>query len=87
MVIVQENCPYGTLDRILAKCKRFDNDDSVFIAKLLLNGHIDLLRNGVVWYGNEGDIEVTDNGVKLSWNGSVPFSDKSQMQSILRRIS
>lgn len=69
------------------KCKRFDNDDAVFISKMILNGHIDLLRNGVTWFGTEQDIEFTDNGLKLSWNNSVPFSEKSPLQELLTRIS
>lgn len=51
MIIVQEHCAYGTLEKALAKCKRFDYDDSVYISKMILNGHIDLLRNGVTWFG------------------------------------
>lgn len=56
MVIVQEKCEYGTLRKALVKCSRLDDDDSVFISKMLLNGHIDLLRQGVNWFGNENDI-------------------------------
>ena len=74
MVIIQEKCQYGTLKKALAKCKRLDDDDSIFISKMLLNGHIDLLRQGVNWFGDENDIEITDNGVKLSWNNSISFN-------------
>lgn len=45
------------------------------------------MRNGLTWYGNQGDIQITENGVKLSWNGSVAYSEKSQIQDILKRIS
>ena len=74
MVIIQEKCQYGTLKKALGKCKRLDDDDSIFISKMLLNGHIDLLRQGVNWFGDENDIEITDNGVKLSWNNSISFN-------------
>ena len=56
MVIVQENCEYGTLKKALARCKRLDDDDSIFVGKILLNGHIDLLRQGINWFGDENDI-------------------------------
>ena len=59
MIIVQENCEYGALKKALAKCKRLDDDDSIFVGKILLNGHIDLLRQGINWFGDENDIEIT----------------------------
>jgi hypothetical protein len=52
LILVQESTPYGTLKNALNKCKRLDDDDSVFLAKMMLNGHIDLLRQGVTWFGN-----------------------------------
>lgn len=52
MVIVQEKCEYGTLKKALTKCKRLDDDDSIFMSKLILNGHIDCLRQGLNWFGN-----------------------------------
>jgi len=51
-----------------------EDEDAITIVKQLLNGHIDLIRTGVFWSGNEGDIDVTENGVKLSWNNSVIYS-------------
>ena len=35
----------------LNRCERLDDSDSVFIAKLILNGHIDLLRTDCNWFG------------------------------------
>ncbi len=59
MAVVQEQVTYGTLDRLLGACKRFDDFDALFITKYLLNGQIDLLRTGVDWFGTINDIEVT----------------------------
>lgn len=86
MVIVQENCQYGTLKKALTKCKRLEDEDSVAISKMLLNGHIDLLRMGINWFGDENDIEFTDNGLKLSWNNSSNFTTASPFKEILTRI-
>lgn len=47
------------------------------VSKQLLNGHIDLLRNGVYWTGSEADIDVTENGLKLSWNNSMIYSENN----------
>lgn len=52
IVLIQERCDYGTLKKALKKCKRFEDEDSVFISKMLLNGHIDLLRIGINWFGD-----------------------------------
>lgn len=87
MVIVQEHVPYGTLKKALAKCRRLDDDDSVYISKMILNGHIDLLRSGISWFGDENDIEFSDGGLKLSWNNSIPFTEKCVMPDLLTRIS
>ena len=86
MVIIQEHVGYGTLKKALAKCKRFDDDDSVFISKMILNGHIDLLRGGVTWFGDENDIEFTEGGLKLSWNNSMNFTEKTPIPDLLTRI-
>ena len=47
------------------------------MTKQLLNGHIDLLRNNVYWSGTDADIDVTENGVKLSWNNSMIYSENN----------
>ena len=86
MVIVQEFVDYGTLKRALAKCKRLNDDDSVFLTKMILNGHIDMLRAGVTWFGDEGDIEFTEAGLKLSWNNNLNFSEKTTIPDLITRI-
>lgn len=43
------------------------------MSKVLLGAHVDLLRAGLNWFGTEEDIEFTDNGIRLSWNNSIPF--------------
>lgn len=43
------------------------------MSKIILNIHVDLLRAGFNWFGTEEDIEFTDNGLKLSWNNSIPY--------------
>jgi hypothetical protein len=41
------------------------------MAKSLINGYIDILKGEASWSGGLADVEITDSGVKLSWNGSV----------------
>ena len=55
-MVVQEAVPYGTLAQALASCNRLEDDDALSLIKQMLNAHIDLLRVGVVWNGNEQDI-------------------------------
>ena len=40
----------------MAKCKKLDDFDAVFLAKVLLGIHVDLLRAGFSWFGTEEDI-------------------------------
>lgn len=77
MLVIQEAVPYGTLAAALAKPKRLDDDDALMVAKHLLNGHIDLLRSGLYWSGNEADVDVTENGLRLSWNNSMIYSENN----------
>ena len=42
-----EEVTYGTLKNGLVNCKKFDDYDSIFILKYLLNGYVDLQRSGV----------------------------------------
>lgn len=69
---VFEDAPYGTLANALIKCRRLEDSDALFVAKSIINGHIDVLRSGGKWSGSYSDIEITDTGLKLSWNGSEP---------------
>lgn len=59
------------------------------VSKQLLNGHIDLLRNGLYWSGSEADIDVTENGLKLSWNNSMIYSQNNPnpFPDIISRLS
>ena len=46
LLIVQEAVSYGTLKNAFKKCNRLDDDDSITVSKHLLQGHIELLRQG-----------------------------------------
>lgn len=74
MFIAQEQANICNLGQALAKCRKLDDNDSIFIAKLLLNAHVDLLRSDFHWFGTEEDIEITDSGIKLSWNNTIQFT-------------
>lgn len=56
LVFVTEKVSYGNLGRALQKCERLDDADSLFMAKMILNGHTDLLRSDCNWFGTEEDI-------------------------------
>lgn len=77
LLVIQEHVPYGTLANALSKTKRLEDDDALNITKQLLNGHIDMLRTGMCWTGTEADIDITENGVKLSWNNSIIYSENN----------
>lgn len=36
-----------------------------------------MLRTGMCWTGTEADIDITENGVKLSWNNSIIYSENN----------
>jgi hypothetical protein len=69
----------------LVKCRRLEDSDTIFVAKSIIYGHIDLLRNSGKWSGNFNDIDITDSGLKLSWNGSEPLI--SPVPKLIERIS
>ena len=56
MVVVTEQISYGTVASGLVNCKKFDDNDALFICKYLLTGYMDVLRAGVEWYGTLNDI-------------------------------
>ena len=56
LVLVTERVGYGNLGQALTKCERLDDNDSIFISKMILSGHIDLLRSDCNWFGTEDDI-------------------------------
>lgn len=37
----------------MSKCRKLDDFDAVFLSKILLNIHVDLLRAGFNWFGTE----------------------------------
>jgi hypothetical protein len=37
----------------MEKCKYIDETDAIFLSKQMLNGHVDLLRFDLNWFGNE----------------------------------
>lgn len=86
MLVITEQVTYGTLKRGLSVCEHLDENDSVFIARVLLNGHVDLLREDSNWFGTEEDIEFTDSGLKLSWNNSCQFNLVNPFPTILARL-
>ena len=51
ILIVTEQVTYNTLKKALATCEHLDENDSIFVARTLLNGHVDLLRADVNWFG------------------------------------
>lgn len=53
------------------------------MAKMILNGHIDLLRSDLNWFGTDEDIEFTDTGIKLSWNNSISYNLVNPIPKIL----
>jgi len=44
------------LKKALSSCEHLDENDSVFVGRSLLNGHVDLLRADCNWFGTEDDI-------------------------------
>ena len=71
----------------VGKYKKLDDFESVFISRVLLTIHVDLLRAGINWFGTEEDIEFTDSGVKLSWNNSIPFESENPFPLILSKLA
>jgi hypothetical protein len=71
----------------LVKCKRLEDSDAIFVTKSIIYGHIDLLRNGGKWSGTLNDIEITDAGIKLSWNGSEPDPVNNCIPKLIEKIS
>lgn len=86
VLVITEQVTFGTLKKALASCERLDENDSIFVARALLNGHVDMLRSDSNWFGTEDDIEFTDSGIKLSWNNSCQFNLANPFPSILTRL-
>ena len=86
--ITTEQVTFSNLRFALEKCKKLDDFDAIFLSKVILNAHVDLMRAGLDWFGTEEDIQFTDGGIRLSWNNTVPFSnEESPFPLILSRIA
>lgn len=61
----------------------------MLVCKNLLQGRIDLLRGDCDWRGTEKDIDITDSGVKLSWNngGESVTSSTNPFPELIKRIA
>ena len=70
----------------MAVCEHLDENDSSFIGRALLNGHVEMLREDCNWFGTEDDIEFTDSGIKLSWNNSCQFNLVNPFPGILGKL-
>jgi hypothetical protein len=86
-IAVFEDAPYGTLANAMTKCRRLEDSDAVFVAKSIINGHIDILRSGGKWAGSFADIEITEAGLKLSWNGSEPNAEENPVPKLLEKLT
>jgi serine/threonine protein kinase len=53
LAIVTEPVLFGNFKKALEKCKYLDEPDAIFVAKQILNGHIDLMRADSNWFGTE----------------------------------
>ena len=48
-----EPVTFSNMKYALQKCNKFDDFDAIFISKIILGVHVDLLRAGVNWFGTE----------------------------------
>jgi serine/threonine protein kinase len=48
-----EPVTFSNFKSALQKCKKLDDFDAIFIAKIILATHADLLRAGFDWFGTE----------------------------------
>lgn len=86
LLLITEQITFGSLKKALSVCQRLDENDSIFLARAMLNGHVEILRADSTWFGNEEDIEFTDSGLKLSWNNGCQFNLINPFPTILARI-
>ncbi len=56
ILFITEQVTFGSLKKALAGCEHLDENDSAFVARCLLNGHVDMLRADCNWFGTEDDI-------------------------------
>ena len=74
------------MKKALSVCEHLDENDSTFVARALLNGHVETLREDCNLFGTEDDIEFTDSGIKLSWNNSCQFNLVNPFPAILSKL-
>ena len=87
LFIATEQVTFGSLRTAMAKCRKLDDFDAVFLSKVILSVHVELLRAGFSWFGSEEDIEFTDGGLKLSWANSMPYETENPFPLILSRLA
>lgn len=51
MYVSTEQVTFSNLKFALAKCQKLDDSDAVFMSRVLLSAHVDLLRAGLTWFG------------------------------------
>jgi hypothetical protein len=53
LFIATEMVTFSSLKNALARCRKLDDYDSLFLCKAILAVHVDLLRAGLSWFGTE----------------------------------
>lgn len=59
----------------------------MFTAKSIINGHIDVLRSGGRWVGGFSDIDITESGLKLSWNGCDISTEDNPIPKLVEKLT
>jgi len=56
LFLITEPVPYPTLKKAISKYKKLDDLEAIFMSKIILNIHVDMLRANLNWFGTEDDI-------------------------------
>ena len=56
LFLTTEPVTYSTLKKAIAKYKKLDDLEAIFMSKVILSIHVDMLRAGLNWFGTEDDI-------------------------------
>jgi len=56
LFLTTEAVTYYTLKKAISKYKKLDDLEAIFISKVILSIHVDMLRAGLNWFGTENDI-------------------------------
>lgn len=56
LFLTTEPATYSTLKKAVSKYRKLDDLEAIFISKLILGIHVDMLRAGLNWFGTEDDI-------------------------------